>query len=163
MKKLTTIAAIAALAAAAAGCRTVCVDNRGEGRGWKVSVRSNMMKSEADNISATVNPDGTITFGMGGLRSEPSEEFAKSLMTLTYVARLAAAVASPAAAGVPLNDSAADPQAVAAILAAQASAKAATVKAKADAAVGKIEAKAKADAANAQQGCAGGSCQEVQP
>jgi hypothetical protein len=115
------------------GCRTVSVQNNGEGKGWKVSVMSNMMKSEADNIKASVNPDGTISFDMGGYSSSPSEEFAKSLMTLTYIARIAAAMYSPAAASVPLTEQAADPQAVAALVKAQADAKAALVKAKAEA------------------------------
>ena len=76
---------------AVAGCRTVTVENNGDGKGWKVTVMSNMMKSEADNINAKVGPDGTIEFDMGGLRSSPSEEFAKSLMTFAYIARMAAA------------------------------------------------------------------------
>ena len=124
-----------------AGCRTVSVENNGEGKGWKVSVMSNMMKSEADNIKATVNPDGTISFDMGGYSSSPSEEFAKSLMTMTYIARIAAAMYSPAAASVPLTDQPADPAAVATLVKAQADAKAATIKAKADAAAAKAQSK----------------------
>lgn len=130
MKKLLITITICGLALA--GCRTVSVENNGEGKGWKVSVMSNMMKSEVDNIKATVNPDGTISFDMGGLASSPSEEFAKSLMTFTYIARLAATLASPAAASVPLTEEGADPSAVAAILAAQAAGKASIVKAKSE-------------------------------
>lgn len=134
------------------GCRTVSVENNGEGKGWKVKVMSNMLKSEADNIKASVNPDGTISFDMGGYSSSPSEEFAKSLMTMTYIARIAAAMYSPAAASVPLTEQAADPQAVAALVKAQADAKAALVKAKA-------EAKAAAPAAaGAQAECTDGNC-----
>ena len=129
------------------GCRTVSVENNGEGKGWKVKVMSNMMKSEADNIKASVNPDGTISFDMGGYSSS-----AKSLMTMTYIARIAAAMYSPAAASVPLTDQPADPQAVAALVKAQADAKAALVKAKA-------EAKAAAPAAaGAQAECTDGNC-----
>jgi uncharacterized membrane protein YqiK len=94
---------------------------------------SNMMKSEVDNIKASVNPDGTISFDMGGLSTSPSEELAKSLMTMTYIARLAAAMYSPAAASVPLSEEAADPAAVASLVKAQAEAKAILAKAKAEA------------------------------
>ena len=130
MKKLLiiTVCGIAALA----GCRTVSVENNGDGKGWKVSCMSNMMKSELDGMEAEISPDGTVKWKMGGLASSPSEEFAKSLMTMTYIARLAAAIASPAAAGVPLSEEAADPQAIASILAAQAAGKASVVKAKAE-------------------------------
>lgn len=121
------------------GCRTVSVENNGEGKGWKVSVMSNMMKSEADNIKATVNPDGVISFDMGGYSSSPSEEFAKSLMTMTYIARIAAAMYSPAAAAVPIAEDAADPQGVAALIKAQADAKVIVAKAKAEAAALKTQ------------------------
>ena len=142
-----------------AGCRTVCVENDKE-KGWSVTCRSNMMKSELDNMKASINPDGTISFEMGGLTSSPSEEFAKSLMTMTYIARLAAAIASPTAAGVPLNENAADPQAIATILAAQAAAKETTVKAKSAATVSKIEAKAKAACPTGT--CTDGTCADCQ-
>lgn len=136
ISKVISALALAAIAGCVAlvfvGCRTVSVENNGDGKGWKVSVMSNMMKSEADNIKASVNPDGTISFDMGGYSSSPSEEFAKSLMTLTYIARIAAAMYSPAAASVPLTEQAADPQAVAELVKAQADAKSARVKAKAE-------------------------------
>ena len=125
-----------------AGCRTVSIEKNE--KGWEVSVRSNMMKSEVDGMEAEISPDGVVKWKMGGLTSSPSEEFAKSLMTLTYIARIAAAMYSPAAASVPLTEQAADPQAVAALVKAQADAKAATIKAKA-------EAKAAAPAASAAQ------------
>ena len=148
VKKVFSALALAAVSGCVAlvfvGCRTVSVENNGEGKGWKVKVMSNMMKSEADNIKTTVNPDGTISFDMGGYSSSPSEEFAKSLMTMTYIARIAAAMYSPAAASVPLTAQPADPAAVSALVKAQADAKAATIKAKA-------EAKAAAPAASAAQ------------
>ena len=160
MHKMMMIAAIAACALC--GCRTVSVENNGEGKGWKVSVMSNMMKSELDNMKATISPDGSITYEMGGLQSSPSEEFAKSLMTMVYLGRIAASMYSPAAATVPLSEEAADPQAVAAAVKAQADAKVAIANAKADAAVKKIEAKAKAEAAAkcATGTCTDGSCQD---
>jgi hypothetical protein len=137
------------------GCRTVSVENNGEGKGWKVSVMSNMMKSEVDNIKASVNPDGTISFDMGGLSTSPSEELAKSLMTMTYIARLAAAMYSPAAASVPLSEEAADPQAVASLVKAQAEAKAILAKAKAEAAALKSQ-ELKSSTTNATASAVGG-------
>ena len=162
MKKLL-IATICGLALA--GCRTVTVENngvdeQGRSKGWSVAVKSNMMKSELDSMETTVNPDGTITYKMGGLTSSPSEEFAKSLMTFTYIARIAAAMYSPAAASVPLTEEAADPQAIAAIIAAQAAAKTSAINAKADAAARKAAAPNAANTANA--GCADGSCTDTE-
>lgn len=84
----------------ASGCRTVSVENDGEGKGWSVSVMSNMMKSEADTVKAEVRPDGTIAFEMGGMKSSPSEEFYRSLTVFTDMMKLAAAAYNPAASGV---------------------------------------------------------------
>lgn len=136
-----------------AGCRTVSIEKNCEG--WEVTVRSNMMKSEVDGMEAEISPDGTVKWKMGGLTSSPSEEFTKSLMTLTYIARLAAAMYSPGAATVPLSEEAADPQAVATAVKAQAEAKAAIIKAKADAAATKAQAK---QTTSATSTCTGDSC-----
>ena len=149
MKKITILAALVAVFCGT-GCRTITVENDGEGKGWKVSVMSNMMKSEVDNVKASISPDGTVSFDMGGLATSPSEESAKSLMTFTYIARIAAAMYSPAAATVPLSDAAADPQAVATAIKAQAEARAI-----------KIKAQAEADAIKAQpqqSACTSGTC-----
>jgi hypothetical protein len=133
------------------GCRHVSVENRGEGKGWCIGITSNMMKSELENLKATVSPDGSITYEMGGLASSPSEELAKSLMTMTYIARLAAAMYSPAAASVPLSEEAADPAAVASLVKAQAEAKAILAKAKAEAAALKSQANGATNAVAAAQ------------
>ena len=136
MKRLLIVTLCAA--AAICGCRTVSIEKNE--KGWEVSVMSNMMKSEVDGMEAEISPDGVVKWKMGGLTSSPSEEFAKSLMTLTYIARLAAAMYSPAVASVPLTDEAADPQAVAELVKAQAEAKSIVAKAKAEAAAIKARA-----------------------
>lgn len=145
--KLMTIGAITLVAMA--GCRTVSIEKNADG--WEVTVMSNMMKSEVEGMEAEITPEGTVKWKMGGLTSSPSEEFAKSLITLTYIARLAAAMYSPGAATVPLSEQAADPQAVAALVKAQGEAKAATIKAKADAAAVKAEAAKSQAAANTEE------------
>ena len=185
MKKLMMLAACAAVAMFA-GCRTVSVENKGEGvltnadgtpvlvdgkvvkysKGWSVSQMSNMMNSEADAIVAGVKgTDGhEIKFELNGLKSSPSEEFAKSLMTFAYVARIAAAMYSPGAATVPLAPEAADPQAMAAAVKAQADARAAEIAAKSARETARIKAQSDAKIAEkaAAQGtaanCAGGTC-----
>ena len=126
------------------GCRTISVAKGSEG--WEVTVRSNMMKSELDGMEAEISPDGSVKWKMGGLSSSPSEELAKSLMTMTYIARLAAAMYSPAAASVPLSEEAADPAAVASLVKAQAEAKAIIAKAKAEAAALKAQAQSSTNA-----------------
>lgn len=189
MKKLIMIAACAAVAMFG-GCRTVSVENRGEevlvnsdgvpilvdgkvvkcSKGWSVSQMSNMMNSEADAICAGVKGvDGhEIKFELNGLKSSPSEEFAKSLMTFAYVARIAAAMYSPGAATVPLAPEAADPDAVAKLVDAQAAAKAseiaaksarqtALIKAQSDAKIAEKQAGQAANSADGQN-CANGVC-----
>lgn len=145
MKKLMIAMAIGV--AALCGCRTVSIEKNAEG--WGVSVMSNMMKSEVDGMEAEISPDGVVKWKMGGLASSPSEEFAKSLMTMTYIARIAAAMYSPAAASVPISEQAADPQAVASLLKAQAEAKSVVEKAQAEAAAIRAQATAQGSATNA--------------
>ena len=185
MKKLTMMMALAACAAMT-GCRMVSVENNGEGvltnadgtpvlvdgkvvkysKGWGVSQMSNMMNSEADAIVAGVKGiDGhEIKFELNGLKSSPSEEFAKSLMTFAYMARIAAAMYSPGAATVPLAPEAADPQAMSAAVKAQADARAAEIAAKSARETARIKAQSDAKIAEKQaaQGaaanCAGGTC-----
>ena len=145
MKKLMIAMAIGVVALC--GCRTISVEKSADG--WTVDVKSNMMESELDGMECEISPDGVVKWKMGGLTSSPSEEFAKSLMTMTYIARLAAAMYSPAAASVPLSEQAADPQAVASLLKAQAEAKAVVEKAKAEAVAIRAQTAAQGSATNA--------------
>ena len=186
MKKLIMIAACAAVAMFA-GCRSVKVENHGEevltnadgapilvngkvvkcSKGWSVKQLSHWMNSEADALSAGVKgADGSeISFNMNGMKSSPSEEFVKSLMTFAYVARIAAAMYSPGAATVPLAPEAADPDAVAKLVDAQAAAKASEIAAKSARQTALIKAQSDAKIAEkqaAQTGatanCTDGSC-----
>ena len=184
MKKLMTMITLAAIAAAMTGCRSVKVENYGEevlqnadgapilvdgkvvkcSKGWSVKQLSHWMNSEADALSAGVKGyDGSeISFNMNGMKSSPSEELAKSLMTFAYVARIAAAMYSPGAASVPLAPEAADPEAVAKLVNAQSAAKAAEIAAKSQRETARIKAQAEAaagkGAANAQGACENGTC-----
>lgn len=118
MKAMKTIkkTMIALLAAATfAGCRVVEVEHRGDGQGWRVYHNQHWMATRADTITATVRPDGTIRFALGGLNTEPSEELAKlveaSLKGATALAaKVAAAIATSGgtAAGDALADAIGD-------------------------------------------------------
>lgn len=180
---------VAACAAVAmfAGCRSVKVENYGEevlknadgapilvdgkvvkcSKGWSVKQLSHWMNSEMDALDAGVKGyDGSeIRFTMNGMKSSPSEEFVKSLMTFAYVARVAASMYSPGAATVPLAPEAADPDAVAKLVEAQAAAKASEIAAKAARQTALIKAQSdaaiaekQATATSAAGECTDGSC-----
>jgi hypothetical protein len=143
------------------GCRSIEIENKGEGKGWSVDVFSHWMNSEADNIAASIAPDGTVTFNMNGMKSNPSEEFNKMMNTtftgFASLARLAASMYSPGAASIPLTPEAADPEAVAKLVNAQSAAKAAEINAKSQRETARI--KAQSDAAIAEKQCdAAGNC-----
>ena len=163
MNRLTMMA-LAACAAAMAGCRSIEIENRGEGKGWSVDVFSHWMNSEADSLNASIAPDGTVSFEMNGMRSTPSEEFNKmmgtTMQSFTAMARLAASMYSPAAASIPLTPEAADAAATAKLVDAQGAAKAAEIKAKSDRETARIKAKSDAAIAEKQAGaaCTDGSC-----
>jgi hypothetical protein len=129
------------------------------------------MNSEADSISASVAPDGTVSFALNGMKSTPSEEFNKmmgtTMQSFTAMMRLAASMYSPGAASIPLTPEAADPEAVAKLVNAQAAAKAAEVAAKSARETAAI--KARSDAAIAERqaaqgtaaSCPGGVCTDA--
>ena len=171
MNKLMIVAACAAVAMFG-GCRSIEIENKGEGKGWSVDVFSHWMNSEADNIAASISPDGTVTFNMNGMKSNPSEEFNKMMNTtftgFASLARLAAAMCSPGAASIPLTTDAADPEAVAKLVNAQSAAKTAEInaksqrqtaliKAQSDAAIAEKQATATATPSAAGE-CTDGSC-----
>ncbi len=159
--------------AAMTGCRSIEIENKGEGKGWTVDVFSHWMNSEADSISASVAPDGTVRFDMNGMKSTPSEEFNKmmgaTMQNFTAMARLAASMYAPGAASVPLTPEPADPEAVAKLVAAQSAARTAEIEAasKREAAriLAEAEAAAQAEAAkSASPGaadCPDGNCADV--
>ena len=109
MKKLMTIAALAATATA---CRVVEVENHGEGilvdtngapvlvkgnivrysKGWTVYHNQHWMATEADSLEASVKA-GEIYFSLNKLNTSPSEELAKLVdVSLKGAAELAAKI-----------------------------------------------------------------------
>lgn len=109
MKKLMTIAALAATATA---CRVVEVENHGEGilvdtngapvlvkgnivrysKGWTVYHNQHWMATKADSLEASVKA-GEIYFALNKLNSAPSEELAHLVdVSLRGAAQLAAKV-----------------------------------------------------------------------
>ena len=118
------LAATLALPTFLAGCRSVEVENYGEevlkdangapilvdgkivkcSKGWSVDHNSHWVNSDADAISASVDPYGVINFSMNGMKSSPSEEFNKTMQTYTtafvQLAQIAAAAYNPSASGV---------------------------------------------------------------
>lgn len=159
MKKLMMMLAVGAAILSMTGCRSIAIENKGEGKGWSVDVFSHWMNSEADNIAASIAPDGTVTFNMNGMKSNPSEEFNKMMNTtfmgFASLARLAAAMYSPGAASIPLTTDAADPEAVAKLVNAQSAAKAAEIAAKSQRETARIKAASDAKIAEQQNAAAG--------
>lgn len=109
MKKLMTIAALAATATA---CRVVEVENHGEGilvdtngapvlvkgnivrysKGWTVYHNQHWMATEADSLEASVKA-GEIYFSLNKLNTSPSEELAHLVdVSLQGAAQLAAKI-----------------------------------------------------------------------
>lgn len=166
MKKLMMIALAAC---AAAGCSVKKIEYTKNDKGeisYRIYQNEHWLNTEGSGIRGGMTGEGRFEFAADGLQTSPSEEYNKMMSTtfqgFASLARLAASMYSPAAAGVPLSEEAADPQAIAAILAAQAAGKASVVNAKADRSVRKIDAKAKAEAAAkcATGACTDGSCQD---
>lgn len=161
MKKLLTITVLSLLSVLLLpGCRSIEIENKGEGKGWSVDIFSHWMNSEADSIAASVAPDGTITFNLNGMKSTPSEEFNKmmgtTMQSFTAMARLAASMYSPGAASIPLTPEAADPEAVAKLVEAQAAAKASEIAAKSARETARV--KAASDAKIAEKQAAAATC-----
>ena len=106
--------------------------------------------------------DGRFEFTAEGLKSSPSEEFNRTMATYTgafvQLARLAAAMYSPAAASIPLTTEAADPAAVAKLVDAQSAAKSAEITAKSQKQTALI--KAQSDAKIAEQNAAAANAAE---
>ena len=167
MKKLMMMVAVGAAILSMTGCRSIEIENKGEGKGWSVDVFSHWMNSEADSIEASIAPDGTVTFNMNGMKSTPSEEFNKmmgtTMQSFTAMARLAASMYSPGAASIPLTPEAADPEAVAKLVNAQGEAKAAEINAKSQRETARIKAQSDAKvaqkkAATPASTCTDGTC-----
>ena len=104
MKKLMTIAAIAAVAAALCGCSVTKVNYEKDETG-KVSYRlyrnDHWLKTSGTGLSGGMTKDGKFEFAAEGLERSPSEEFNRVMMTYTtafvQLAQIAAAAYNPSA------------------------------------------------------------------
>lgn len=81
------------------GCRVVKIEKNQEG--YRLYHNSHWLSTEADQLSGSMDQNGTFNFSMNGVKSSPSEEFNKMMQTnmgaLTTIARIAAAMYNPAA------------------------------------------------------------------
>ncbi|MBR0197800.1 MAG: hypothetical protein IJQ34_06680 [Kiritimatiellae bacterium] len=90
------------IATAFSGCRVVKIEKNQEG--YRLYHNSHWLSTEADQLSGSMDQNGTFNFSMNGVKSTPSEEFNKMMQTnmgaLTTIAQLAATAYNPAAAQV---------------------------------------------------------------
>ena len=90
------------IATAVSGCRVVKIEKNQEG--YRLYHNSHWLSTEADQLSGSMDQNGTFNFSMNGVKSTPSEEFNKMMQTnmgaLTTIAQLAATAYNPAAAQV---------------------------------------------------------------
>lgn len=161
MKKLIMIA----LAACAAGCSVKKIEYERNDKGeitYRLYSNDHWLKTEGSGLSGGMTKDGRFEFTAEGLKSSPSEEFNRTMATYTgafvQLARLAAAMYSPAAASIPLTTEAADPAAVAKLVDAQSAAKSAEITAKSQKQTALI--KAQSDAKIAEQNAAAANAAE---
>ena len=104
MKKLITILAMAACAAAFTGCSVTKVEYE-TGKDGVTSYRlyrnSHWLKMEGEGMRGGMSSDGKFEFDLEGLKSSPSEEFNKTMQTYTtafvQLAQIAAAAYNPSA------------------------------------------------------------------
>ena len=105
MHKLLTIASIALLSVLLLpGCSVTKVEYE-QGDNGKVSYRlyrnSHWLKTEGEGMRGGMTGDGKFEFDLEGLKSSPSEEFNRTMMTYTsafvQLAQIAAAAYNPSA------------------------------------------------------------------
>ncbi len=151
MKKLMIVFAVAR---ALSGCSVTKVNYEKDETG-KVSYRlyrnDHWLKTSGTGLSGGMTKDGKFEFSAEGLERSPSEEFNRTMQTYTtafvQLAKIAAAAYNPSASAVPLTGEAADPEAVAKLVAAQSAAKTAEIAAKSQRETNRIAAQAAAQAA----------------
>lgn len=178
MKKLIIMFAVGA-AILLTGCsvKKIEYEKTDKGVSYRIYQNDHWLKTESTGIKGGMTDDGKFEFAAEGVKSSPSEEFNYTMKTYgdTFVqlARLAAACYSPGTASIPLTSEAADPDAVAKLVEAQAQAKAAElaaksarqtalIKAQSDAKIAEKQAGQAANSADGQsaigQSCANGVC-----
>ncbi len=109
--KLSTIHCVlfAAIALCAiAGCRVVEVERSATGE-YRAYYNSHWFSTEADSITAGMNPDGSFNLSLSGVKTSPSEEFnrmmATTMGTFSQIMQIAAAAYNPSASAVSLTNS----------------------------------------------------------
>lgn len=169
MKKLLIMFAVGA-AILLTGCsvKKIEYEKTDKGVSYRIYQNDHWLKTESTGIKGGMTEDGKFNFAAEGVKSSPSEEFNATMRTYgdTFVqlARLAAACYSPGTASIPLTSEAADADAVAKLVEAQAQAKAAEIAAKSQRETNKIAAqadaaaKSKATSATNTTACVDGSC-----
>ena len=160
MKKLTLIAAVAAVVAGMTGCSVTKVNYEKDANGvvsYRLYRNSHWLKTEGEGMRGGMSSDGNFNFDLEGLKTSPSEEFNRTMQTYTgafvQLAQIAAAAYNPSAS---LAAQGADPTAVAKLVEAQGAAKTAEIAAKSQRETANI--KATSDAAVAQKQAASASC-----
>lgn len=99
------IIALAALAAALAGCTVTKIEYE-QGANGETSYRlyrnDHWLKTEAEGLAGGMSKDGTFDIRVEGMKQSPSEEFNHTMQTYTgafiQLAQIAAAAYSPSAA-----------------------------------------------------------------
>ena len=170
MKKLMMMIAVGA-AVLLTGCsvKKIEYEKTDKGVSYRIYENEHWLKTESTGLRGGMTKDGNFEFAAEGVKSSPSEEFNATMRTYgdTFVqlARLAAACYSPGTASIPLTSEAADADAVAKLVEAQAQAKAAEIAAKSQRETNRIAAQAAAQAATkssasatATTDCTDGSC-----
>ena len=135
MKKLMMIAVGAAILMTGCSVTKVEYDKKDTGEvSYRIYRNDHWLKTESTGLKGGMTDKGKFEFAAEGVKSSPSEEFNATMRTYgdTFVqlVRLAAACYSPGTASIPLTSEAADADAVAKLVDAQAQAKAAEIAAK---------------------------------
>ena len=152
MKKLMMMFAVGA-AILMTGCSVTKVEYDKKDTGevsYRLYRNDHWLKTESTGLKGGMTNEGNFEFSADGMTASPSEEFNRTMKTYgdTFVqlARLAAACYSPGTASIPLTPEAADADAVAKLVDAQAQARAAEIAAKSKRETDKIAAQADAAA-----------------
>ena len=110
MKKLMTIIAMAACAAALTGCTATKIDYTKDDNGkvkYSIWHNGHWLKTEAEQLSGGMSQDGKFDISLQGYKSSPSEEFNKSMQTymgaIVSAMQIAAAAYNPSASGAVAN------------------------------------------------------------
>lgn len=151
MKKLMMLGGLCAVAFGCTVTKVEYSENEKGEKSYRIYRNDHWLKTDASGLRGGMTKDGTFEIAAEGMSSSPSEEFNRTMKTYgdTFVqlARLAAACYSPGTASIPLTSEAADANAVAKLVEAQAQAKASEIAAKSDKETAKLAAQTAAQTA----------------